>query len=147
MAQKIMPYILPIASIIVIAAIIILFKPQATGFFIASPQVNAEIKITADEILPENAEIHIFLEKDNAIVKEISISSVNGFVNQFPAQTGLEYKYGNNYEIAYEGFGYLGGSIFNVGLDANNLKGKYILKTRISYEGKVISETGQEIEI
>lgn len=145
MAHKIMPYILPIASIMVIAAIVLVFKPQVTGFFVASPQLNAEIRITADEVLPENAEIHIFLEK-NGIVKEISTMAVSGFVNQFP-ENSLEYKYGSNHELEYGGFGYLGSHVFNITINTDGLKGEYMLKTEIYYGGMLVSETQQEVEI
>lgn len=148
MNSKIMPYILPLASIVLISITALLFRPQVTGFFIASPQLNAEIKITADEILPENAEIHIFLEKDNTTVKEISTSTVNEFVDKFSAQKNLQYINGKTSQLNYGGFGYLGADIFNINIDTSNLKkGSYILKTQIIWQNKVVSETQQEVQI
>lgn len=146
MNSKIMPYILPLASIVLISITALLFRPQVTGFFVASPQLNAEIKITADEILPNDAIINIYLEKDNEVVKEISVLSVGEFVNKF-SQTGLIYKYGSNHELDYEGFGYTGNQVFTINIDTNGLKsGIYTLKTEIIWHENIISQTEQEVE-
>lgn len=147
MAHKIMPYALPIASLMFIIIAVLFFRPQLTAFVIANPSLNAEIEITANQILPENASIHIFLEKDGSISREISTSTVDEFVKQFPEQSSLQYRYGKNEEIDYEGEGYTGSQIFNIILDIGNLKGKYTLKTIISYQTKILSETKQEISI
>ena len=101
MAHKIMPYILPAASIFMLILVVVFARPQITGFFIASPQLNAEIKITANEVLPENAVLHVFLEKDGTIAREISTSTIDEFVNSSSAQAGLRYQYGSNQEICY----------------------------------------------
>lgn len=146
MNSKIMPYALPLASMIFLGVFVVFARPQLTGYFIAQPALNAEIRISADEILPENALIHIFLEKDNAIAKEISVFSIKEFVNKSPVR-GLEYKSGKNSQLDYKGYGYVGSHVFNLRFNTDDLNGVYILKTKISYEGKVISETQQEIEI
>ncbi len=142
-----MPYALPIASLTVIIISVLFFRPQLTAFAIANPSLNAEIKITANQILPQDASIHIFLEKDGSIAKDISASTIDEFVKQFSEQSSLQYKSGKNDEIGYEGYGYTGSQIFNIRLDTSNLKGKYILKTQIFYQSKPLSETQQEIEI
>ncbi len=148
MAHKIMAYVLPIMSIVALVIIILFFRPQVTGFFIAQPKLNAEIKITADEILPENAEIHIFLEKDNVSVKEISSSTITEFVNKFLGQEALQYKYGTNSQLNYEGFGYSGSNVFSINLNINDLKaGNYILRTEIIWQDKIVSETEQQVGI
>lgn len=147
MAHKIIPYILPVASIFVVAIAVIFFRPQLTAFVVANPSLNAEIKITANQILPPDASIHIFLEKDGSIAQEISTSTVDEFVKQFSEQSSLQYKYGRNEEINYEGYGYIGSQVFNLKININDLKGTYILKTKISYQNKPLSETQQEIVI
>lgn len=147
MAHKIMPYVLPAASVIIISIVVLFFRPQFTAFVIANPSINAEIKITASQILPGDASIHIFLEKDGSTAKEISTLSIDEFVKQFPEQGSLQYKYGGNEEINYEGYGYIGSQVFNLKLNTGNLKGKYTLKTIISYQNKLLSETQQEIVI
>lgn len=147
MAHKIIPYVLPIASLTVIIIVVLFFRPQLTAFVIANPSLNAEIKITANQVLPQDASIHIFLEEDGSIAKEISTSTIDEFVKQFSEQSSLQYKHGRNEEINYGGYGYIGTQVFNLKVDIGSLKGTYILKTRISYQNKILSETEQEISI
>lgn len=146
-AHKLMPYVLPAASLIVIMIAVLFFRPQLTAFVIANPSINAEIRITAVQVLPQDASIHIFLEKEGSIAREISASTADDFIKQFPGQNGLQYKPGRNEEIDYEGDGYIGSEVFDIKIDTANLKGKYALITKISYQNKLLSETQQEVSI
>lgn len=151
MTHKIIPYILPIATILTLILAAIIAGPRITGFFIINQQniLNAEIKITAQDILPENAVLHIYLERDNQIIEKILTTSISNFINQYPAaQRVLEYKYGKNSQIGYEGYGYVGSYVFNIhDLNIDLGAGTYLLKTKIIWQDKTISETEQEVRI
>jgi hypothetical protein len=147
MPYKIIPYILPMLTILIVASLFIFARPAITGFFVAQkPSLDAQIRITAAEVLPENATIHIFLEKDNLLMKEILTSDISEFIRSY-TQKNLQYIYGINHELNYEGYGFSGSNVFDISSDAGALKGQYTLKTEILYLGKVVSETEQEVKI
>lgn len=149
MPHKIMPYVLPLASVLVISALFMFAKPTITGFFIAqqNPILNAEIKITADDILPEDALISIYLLDENNKSTEIEKSDIKNFVDNY--RIGLDYKIGKNLQLNYEGYGYVGRSSTNITktLSSDVRKGRYKLKTEIIYNNTVISSGEQNIEI
>ncbi len=150
MAHKIIPYVLPITTLLAITIILLFARPSITGFFIAPQKqfLNAEIKITADEVLPEDARVNAYLEGN--ISKEIFRMNIKDFMNKYPeAMNNFSYKQGKNNQLNYEGFGYIGSYVLNIGnLDVENLeKGKYTLKTEIIWQGKPVSETTQEVAV
>lgn len=148
MPHKIMPYVLPLASILVISALFMFARPVITGFVIQqNPILNAEIRITADEILPENALISIYLLDENNNTIEIEKSDIKNFVDNY--RIGLNYKIGKNLQINYEGYGYIGKSSTNITktLSPDVRKGRYKLKTGIIYNSTIISSGEQNIVI
>ena len=146
--KKILPSTLPAASLAAILLLFVFARPAITGFFIAPQKqvLNAEIRITADEVLPEDAIINAYLEGD--ISKEVFSMSVKDFMNKYPeAMKNFSYRQGRNIQLNYEGFGYIGSYVLTIGnLDIENLeKGKYTIKTEIIWQGKVVSETTQDV--
>ena len=145
-----MPYALPIASIIVISAMLLFAKPSLTGFAVRenNPFLNAEIRITADEVLPEDAIISIYLsDRNNTNILQIEKSSVKDFVSKYNAS--LSYENGKNSQLAYEGKGYRGASNINLGrIELKDVrKGKYTLKVDIIYKETTASSTEQAVSI
>ncbi len=122
--KKIIPYILPAASFVAILLLFVFARPAITGFFIAPQKqfLNAEIRITADEVLPEDAIVNAYLEGN--ISKEIFRMSIKDFMNKYPeAMNNFSYKQGKNIQLNYEGFGYIGSYVLNIGnLDIENLE-------------------------
>lgn len=148
MPHKIMPYVLPLASVLVISALFMFAKPTITGLFIAqqNPILNAEIKITADDVLPEDALISIYLLDENNKSTEIEKSDIKNFVDNY--RIGLDYKIGKNLQLSYEGYGYTGNAKINLTRNLKDIeKGSYTLKTEIIWQNNIISETEQEVEI
>lgn len=151
MNHKVMPYMLPVASVLVLAVLFLFAKPALTGLFVAGQKsvLNAEIKIIADEILPEDAIVNAYLEKGNNS-REILKMSIKEFMNSYPeAMKSFSYKQGKNSQLNYEGFGYIGSYILNISyLSTENLeKGAYTLKTGINWQDSIVSETSQEVRI
>jgi hypothetical protein len=149
MAHKIVPYILPIATLLAITIILLFARPAITGLFIAPQKqvLEAEIRITADEVLPEDAIINAYIKTGNTSI-EIFKMSTKDFISKYPeAMNNFSYQQGRNNQLNYEGSGYTGGYVLNIGnLDVENMeKGIYTLKTEIIWQGKVVSETTQEI--
>ncbi|MFH0831362.1 MAG: hypothetical protein V1886_00635 [archaeon] len=146
MVHKSVPYALPALTMAVMIAMAVIVRPQITGFF-AAPVMSAEIKITASEVLPPNAVIHIFLEKNNQTAMEIYNSTALDFVEDFKAQDSFKLVEGKNKELGYEGKGYIGSHKFSAGINTDNLKhGNYILQTEITWHDKA-TRTEQEIII
>lgn len=146
MVHKSVPYALPALTIAFIIALALIARPQITGFF-AAPITSADIKITASEVLPQDAIIRIFLEKGNHTAMEIYNSTALGFIDDFNAQESFKLIEGKNKELGYEGKGYLGSHQFRLGIDTNNLKhGDYLLKTEIIWNNTA-ARTEQNIII
>lgn len=148
--KKILPYILPAASFAAILLLFVFARPAITGLFIAPQEqvLNAEIRITADEVLPEDAIVNAYLEGNVSIA--IFKMSIKDFMNKYPeAIKNFSYKQGKNNQLNYEGFGYIGSYVLNIGnLDIENLeKGTYTLKTEVIWQDKIVSETTQKIAV
>ncbi len=149
MTNRMMPYVLPLASILVIGLLFAFAKPAVTGLFTAQqkPVLNAEIKIIADEILPEDAVVTVaLLDKNNNTLMELINSGIKGVVSDYAIN--LSYTSGKNSELNYEGKGFLGWGTISLARDLESLsKGSYLLGTKISYKERVIFETQKEIRV
>ena len=104
--------------------------------------------ITADEVLPEDAIINAYIKTGNTSI-EIFKMSIKDFISKYPeAMNNFSYQQGRNNQLNYEGSGYIGSYVLNIGnLDVENMeKGIYTLKTEIIWERKIVSKTTQEVE-
>ena len=142
-----MPYVLPALTILFLAAAAIFLRPQITGLAIVQPRLNAEIKLTVEEILPENAVIIVLLsKKDGSKVLELINSEMKDFVNEY--KLGLSYDEGSNTQLNYQGYGFLGEASINITKSNINIpKGSYVLITEILYNNEVVSSGQQNIDI
>ncbi|MBW2980858.1 hypothetical protein KY360_05570 [Candidatus Woesearchaeota archaeon] len=102
LANKIMPYLLPIITIISLLVVFIT-KPAITGFVAAEQEDNTEttkIKISSTTIIPEGSIVEITANNQTYefTMEEFILKSGNT----------PEYIYGNIPEINYSGKGYIG---------------------------------------
>ncbi len=147
MPHKITPYVLPAVTIFLISLLFFFAKPALTGLFVAGQKsvLNAEIKIIADEILPEDAVVVVsLLDKNNNTLVELINSDIKRVVSDYALN--LSYGSGSNSELDYEGDGYIGIGVIILKRDLEGI-GSYLLGTKISYRGKVIFETQKEVKI
>jgi hypothetical protein len=138
------PYILPVISLV---AIILFLKPNLlggiTGFAIQS--MDAEIKISASEIIPENSLIVVTINNLNQTTNQTANLTIGEFVKLAGKK---ERSYGRLPAIGYEGYGYLGTyslPLSSLDLDLNLEKGKYNLTIKIIYDNTIISEVSEII--
>lgn len=150
MPHKITPYFLPIATILVVFLLFIFGKPAITGFFVApqSPSLNVEVRITADEIIPEDAILHAYLlDNSSNIALELERSNIKEFVAKY--NLSLAYKNGKNTQLDYNGNGYIGNAKVNMTNEGIKQlkKGVYSLKIELIYNGAVASSSEQKVVI
>jgi len=144
--KNILPYLLPALTIIGLAVALAFLKPQITGLAIASkPEINAEIRITAEEIIPEGSFIRAYIaDENNNAISEILNSEIKEVISKY--RLSLSYENSANTQINYSGWGYKGTASFNLTSDMGDINARrHKLITEIIYEGKAISSNSQEI--
>lgn len=119
-ANKIMPYLLPIITVITISIIFIIKPGGITGFVIAPEVQNdytakIEIRISNTTMVPINSSVEIMLNNQTYTLS----------IEEFIQKSGNTPKiiYGEIPEINYSGKGYIGDysvSISKLGLNTNN---------------------------
>ena len=143
--KNLLPYLLPLGTIIFVF-IIASINPSITGF--ATKQnndiVNAKIRIFTDSnrVIPQDSIVQVTL--DNKI-SEMTII-------EFIEKTNMPYEIKNGIfdEINYKGEGYTG--YYNYVLDLKEFdlgevqeKSEHLLKIKVYYQDKTISESSQAV--
>lgn len=141
-------YIVPVISLILAA--VVLIRPDVTGLLVGVgdsgfKHLTGKVRITIyDTIIPEDSVVTVFLGEQS------SSMPIKEFIDK--AGGAYEIKYGSIPEIGYEGYGYAGEHLYELGLSEFDLNldlepGKYTLTTEVSYENFVLSSTSEDIII
>ncbi len=120
-ANKIMPYLLPIITVVTIS-IIFIIKPEGITGFVIAPEVQndntakIEIRISNTTMVPINSIVEIMLNNQTYTLS----------IEEFIQKSGNTPKliYGEIPEINYSGKGYIGDysvSVDTLGLSTNNI--------------------------
>ena len=144
--MRITPFILPVLTLAAFILILIFFKPQITGFAIANPELNAEIKLVA-ELIPEDSLIRVYIlsSQNNSEKIELINSTIKEYVEKNP-QDNFKYISDRNDELDYSGYGYRGTYKIEISKGDLDLKrGSYTLKTEVLYKGRIVTESSQII--
>jgi hypothetical protein len=145
--KKIMPYVLPVLSILFMVLFIAIYQPRITGYSIRenSSSLNFEVKVSAVEVLPKDAVISIrLLDKKNNTLIELEKENIGDLVQK--GSLNLSYIQGFNSQINYRGYGYLGESKINISKQINkDIEDKIAgIKVEITYNNEIISSSEQE---
>ena len=140
--KKLMPYLLPIISILLIT-IFLIFNPTITGLAVKDNNFDAKIKISTYEYLVMPGDAYAEVSLDNS-------SSTMTF-KKFIEKTKGEYELrdGEFKDINYKGIGYGGNHeyflpISDFGLNSTLEEGKN-LRVRVFYNNYLISESNTQI--
>ena len=146
MKKWFLPYLLPLATLIIVAFIVFL-NPNITGFAIRENNdlVAANIKIftSSTQVLPPDAFVEAVLDGKSSSMSVKEFIEKNG--------SSFELKDGRLELIDYSGLGYTGDNSYTLSLDKFNLgnaesKNEHILKIKVHYNNKIISESSQVIQ-
>ena len=145
MNKEIIPYLLPILTIIVFISVVFL-NPEITGFAVKDIQdkVSANVVGLTDDnvVLPLYALVEVSLDDKKGSMSVKDFIEKNG--------SWYEIKNGGYPLINYYGEGYTGNHVYSLKLDDFNLgmignKDMHNLSIVIYYNGKIVSQTTMEI--
>ncbi|MBI2670500.1 hypothetical protein HYX18_00770 [Candidatus Woesearchaeota archaeon] len=146
MRKEFLPYLLPILSLIVLFAIFS-FNPGITGFAVkdVKERVSGNVVIFTDSnvVIPLNSIVEVSLDEKTSAIALKDFIDKNG--------SWYETKTGSLPDIGYYGEGYSGNHNYALSLESLNLgavenKEFHTIKIRVLFNGKIISETTQEVK-
>lgn len=137
--KKILPYILPIITVLLIFSVL-LIDPELTGFAVfENKEVMIELNTFKDLVLPENAELEVKINNESSKLT----------IKEFIERTGEDYELieGEIEELNFSGIGYTGNQTYYLSVSEFGFENAYgkDIEINVYYEDLLISS--QSIKI
>ncbi|MFH1849845.1 MAG: hypothetical protein ABH879_06700 [archaeon] len=140
--NRIFPYTLPIASAILIVALLV--RPEITGFAVLGPGGYLDINLDPGDyqVIPESAIMRITVNNNSRS------ATVGEFVRE--SESAHSYGLGRLDVVNYTGFGYFGNNTYRFmlgNLESAMVPGENQIAVEISFGDKIIHGSNSSIRI